>query len=669
MDMTGTHLAEVNLAGANLSGVDLSGKDMAGTYLLGINLSKANLKGADLTKAELAGANLTSADLTDAILIHANMTETNLFEADLTGANLTGANLSAVNLSDANLTGVNLDRANLDGTDLYGTNLYGASLSGTSLTTANLKDTTLAQADLSGTDLRGVDLSGMDLSGANLTKANLAEVNLDGTDLYGTNLYGASLSGTSLTTANLKDTTLAQADLSGTDLRGVDLSGMDLSGANLSGLDLSGENLREVVLVGADLTGINLARSNLTGANLSGAYLYDAQLVNANLSETILVDIKLNRTNLTGANLLNAELVGIELEKIDRPLGDNLIEIQENQIYSQVTSIYFGGGRHYVSTKPGILYELTNQRSKIVLDLQNTPGFQVINDAGLLSIASNNHFFYISYIIDALEKTKNRSYYLVVDEYSKTFEKVRNIIKIGMANNYHFGGNVVFDNLGMMYLSVGDGGRPSGAQNLNSLRGKILRFDVSKKNPEPEVVAYGLRSPWKVSIDSKNRMFIGDCGDASIESVYLLKDLYISTLYNLGWPVFEGTLRNKEDPLMLQDTLAPIYEYKTSGNIGRCVIGGYYLDHLEMYLFGDFSGILRLIKQQRDGTWREVYFQRVPMDIWSFGYNEKTKKLFVSSSSNIFELKMPTEQTNIRPHVTLCKTTMSDGTINNSDCL
>ena len=164
-------------------------------------------------------------------------------------------------------------------------------------------------------------------------------------------------------------------------------------------------------------------------------------------------------------------------------------------------------------------------------------------------------------------------------------------------------------------------------------------------------------------------MFIGDCGEVSIESVYLLKDLYTSTSYNLGWPVFEGALRNNEDPLMLQDTLAPIYEYKHSPYVGHCVIGGYYLDHLEMYLFGDFSGILRLIKQQRDGTWREVYFQRVPMDIWSFGYNEGTKQLFISSSSNIFELKMPTEQTNIRPHVTLCKTTMPDGTINNSDCL
>ena len=42
---------------------------------------------------------------------------------------------------------------------------------------------------------------------------------------------------------------------------------------------------------------------------------------------------------------------------------------------------------------------------------------------------------------------------------------------------------------------------------------------------------------------------------------------------------------------------------------------------------------------------------------------------YFTQPSNIFELTIPTEQTNIRPHVTLCKTTMPDGAINNSDCL
>ena len=81
------------------------------------------------------------------------------------------------------------------------------------------------------------------------------------------------------------------------------------------------------------------------------------------------------------------------------------------------------------------------------------------------------------------------------------------------------------------------------AQNLNSLKGKILRLDVSKLKQEPEIIAYGIRNPWGVTIDSKNRMFILQCGhDFNVEAVYLLNDLYSGIPANLGWPVFEGSV-------------------------------------------------------------------------------------------------------------------------------
>jgi glucose/arabinose dehydrogenase len=136
----------------------------------------------------------------------------------------------------------------------------------------------------------------------------------------------------------------------------------------------------------------------------------------------------------------------------------------------------------------------------------------------------------------------------VADEYSTKFNKDRNIIKIKDDSSEgwigHFGGSLAFDKLGKLYLSVGDAtkDKENQAQNLKFLKGKILRLDVSKLKPEPEIVAYGLRNPWKMSIDSKNRMFIGDVGKDTFESVYLITDLYSGIPYNLGWPVFEGTL-------------------------------------------------------------------------------------------------------------------------------
>ena len=115
-------------------------------------------------------------------------------------------------------------------------------------------------------------------------------------------------------------------------------------------------------------------------------------------------------------------------------------------------------------------------------------------------------------------------------------------------------------------------------QNLNDYRGKILRLDVSKSKLEPEIIAYGIREPWGVTIDSKDRMFILQCGWSSVEAAYLLNDLYSGIPANIGWPVFEGSIRMLEDPLMFNDVLAPIFEYN---NRPGCVTAGVYLNDIE----------------------------------------------------------------------------------------
>ena len=332
--------------------------------------------------------------------------------------------------------------------------------------------------------------------------------------------------------------------------------------------------------------------------------------------------------------------------------------IKEFRDFSEVTSFDLSRNVHYLTTKNGLLYELQNEESTIALNLVNDAQFPFHDsgEGGLLSVVSNNKFVYISYTSED---------YLVVDEYSKNFSKVRNIIKIAAKEEGHYGGTLVFDKLGRLYLSVGDDRNWDLPQNLKSLRGKILRLDVSKLKLEPEIVAYGLRNPWKVSIDSKNRMFIGDCGLDTVESVYLLNDLYSGMPYNLGWPVFEGTKRNKGDPLMFKDTLAPIYEYERSGRPG-CAIGGFYLDHLEVYLFGDLFGTLSLLKKQKNGKWYLYHYDKPVNAIWTFGYDEKTKKIFIGP--NNFELIISMEPAKLDAQVNLCRTTMPNGSINNSGC-
>ena len=231
----------------------------------------------------------------------------------------------------------------------------------------------------------------------------------------------------------------------------------------------------------------------------------------------------------------------------------------------------------------------------------------------------------------------------------KTIEisKVRNIIKIGEFKDRGFGGSLLFDNLGKLYLSVGDGGEVEKrvsdlilAQKLNSLKGKILRLDVSKLKLEPEIIAYGIRNPWGITIDSKDRMFILQCGQNSVEAVYLLNDLYSGIPANLGWPVFEGSVRMRKDSLIRNDVLAPIFE---TNNRPGCLTGGVYLNDIESFLFADFYGTIRLLKQKENGDWYLLHeYKQEKYTIWGIGLDKKTKKIFVAP--NNLELEILVDQ-------------------------
>ena len=126
---------------------------------------------------------------------------------------------------------------------------------------------------------------------------------------------------------------------------------------------------------------------------------------------------------------------------------------------------------------------------------------------------------------------------------------------------------------------MGDGGfsdqLDSTGQNIDDLRGKILRIDVSGALPytippdnpfvdvegyRPEIWLMGLRNPWKFSFAPGSRaLFIADVGWANIEEInYLPAD--DSGGGNLGWRLFEGDLAIERD-----DSSAPMVDDDTDG--------------------------------------------------------------------------------------------------------
>jgi hypothetical protein len=194
----------------------------------------------------------------------------------------------------------------------------------------------------------------------------------------------------------------------------------------------------------------------------------------------------------------------------------------------------------------------------------------------------------------------------------------------------------------------------------------MLRFNLQEAKPEPTIIAYGLRNPWKFSIDGRQRMFVADVGHGTYEAVYLIPDLSVVQPYNFGWPFYEGSKLMIKHMSLPGNIIGPIFEYSHNG--GRGVIGGYFLDELNLYLVADYLGYVRLLKPTSGHRWKEIYYQELDSPILSLGYDSADKVLYMSSWETIFQIELARNQLTSLPAVTLCKTVMPSGEVNDGDC-
>jgi glucose/arabinose dehydrogenase len=158
------------------------------------------------------------------------------------------------------------------------------------------------------------------------------------------------------------------------------------------------------------------------------------------------------------------------------------------------------------------------------------------------------------------------------------------------ASSIHNGGTLRFGPDGYLYVSIGEDGFACAAQDSVSLRGVILRLDVSglpfgpgpappKQSITPPdnpfathpnenarlVWAYGLRNPFRFFIDPVTAdLFIGDVGASFWDEIDWLPASAGGT--NFGWPLLEGpapftTCATQGPPFQ-----APIYYYDTGSS-------------------------------------------------------------------------------------------------------
>jgi len=234
-------------------------------------------------------------------------------------------------------------------------------------------------------------------------------------------------------------------------------------------------------------------------------------------------------------------------------------------------------GRLFILQKQGLVRIFKNGRllSEPALSLEVND----FSERGLLGIAFDpnftaNHYVYIYYTSPGDEPDNRLSRFVVNgDTIARSSERI--LLKgIRSDSGMHNGGCIKFGKDGKLYVATGDGGANHGlAQNLNSLNGKILRINkdgsVPTDNPfagqagkRSEVWCYGLRNPWRFSIDSlTGTMIIADVGGAKFEELNVgLRGA------NYGWPLAEGMSTDSR-------FVNPVHAYPHNNN-RAAVIGG-----------------------------------------------------------------------------------------------
>ncbi|MBW2470505.1 MAG: PQQ-dependent sugar dehydrogenase [Deltaproteobacteria bacterium] len=272
------------------------------------------------------------------------------------------------------------------------------------------------------------------------------------------------------------------------------------------------------------------------------------------------------------------------------------------------------------------------------------------SEQGLLGMAFHpdydvNGRFYVSYT-DTGDDSRIVEYEVSADPNVADTSSSRNIIEISQPARNHNGGMILFDESGYLLFGLGDGGGAGdpqeNAQNRNTLLGSMIRigvdgddfpsdsgrnYTIPSDNPfvgtsgADEIWAYGLRNPWRYSIDTDTGLlYIADVGQNRYEEVNIASA--DEGGINYGWDILEAT--HCYEPLTgcsSSGTLLPVVEYGRSG--GCSVTGGYVYRGSEVtqlighYVYADFcAGVLRSFRYHPDAG---VDAERVWNELGSLG--------------------------------------------------
>jgi len=340
-----------------------------------------------------------------------------------------------------------------------------------------------------------------------------------------------------------------------------------------------------------------------------------------------------------------------------------------------------GSGRLFVVEQAGVIRVFANDSaaasSATFLDIRDRVASG--GEMGLLGLAfhpdfDQNGLFYVDYTTGSSSAPRT-----VISEFSASGNSAdvaseRFLLQVDQVAPNHNGGMIAFGADGFLYIGLGDGGGANdpgrNGQNKGTLLGSILRIDVDNKdanleyaiptdNPfvgdgngvREEIFAYGLRNPWRFSLDAPTGdLWVGDVGQNRREEI----DLVLSG-GNYGWPRMEGfdcfdPSRPNNPPANCDQTglLLPAKDY--SHALGCSVTGGYVYrgsrrpELVGAYIYGDFcSGTIWLLRMVGGSVVVDSALVKSSLSISSFGVDGQNELYILDLAGKIYRFQgMPT---------------------------
>ena len=287
-----------------------------------------------------------------------------------------------------------------------------------------------------------------------------------------------------------------------------------------------------------------------------------------------------------------------------------------------------GSDRLYVAERYGKIFSFPNdlrvERADLFLDLD-----KVIYGLAFHPKFAENGYVYITYLVhpkNELPDGTHVSRFQVHRDNPLRCDPGTEQLLLTWPSGGHNGGCLQFGPDGYLYIATGDAGEiadPNEAgQDLSDLPGAILRIDVDRcdmgksyaipaDNPfvdvagaRPEIWAFGLRQPWKMSFDRETGdLWTGNVGQDLWEMIYR-----IERGGNYGWSITEGSHpfrpERKRGPGPI---IPPIVEHDHANF--RSITGGFVYrgqrlsELIGAYIYGDYdTGRIWMLRYDRENN-------------------------------------------------------------------